>query len=99
MLFTIYIRDGEIQGVAYDKNGVRYCTHDIRTTLGDKNEYTLVYSNKSICDGGAYDWEVLCKEWEHKVVNINITPEPLAESKEYCAYDFIIIRFDVAAYK
>ena len=98
MLFTIFIKDGEITGVAYDKNGVRYCTHDIRPTFGRKNEYTLVYSNKCICDGGSHDWEVLCKEWEHKAVIVNITPEPLEPTIEWSAYDFIIIRFDLTAH-
>jgi len=96
MLFTIYINNGEITGVAYDKDGIRYCTHDIRPTFGKKNEYNVISSNKSICDGGTYDWEVLCKEWEHKAVIVNITPEKQEPTTEYSPYDTHIIKFDIS---
>ena len=99
MEFTIYISKSEIQGVAYEKDGVRYCTHDIRPTLGEKNEYTIISSSKSICTGTyVNDWEVCCKEWGHKAVIVNITPEQQELITEYSPYDTYIIKFDIGLY-
>ena len=78
MKFTLYITScgakapkKEIIGIAFDIDGVRHCSHDVKST-NKSNEYVVITSNTTKCDGGPTDWEVLCKEWCDETLELEL---------------------------
>ena len=73
MLLTIYHKDKTIEGVAFEIDGIRHCTHDItKEKFGSPIGYCFVTSVGTLCNGTHNDWEVLCKEWKMNVTELDL---------------------------
>ncbi len=96
MKFTLYIKDKEIKGIAFDYKNTRHCTGDIRTLVYNQ-EITVVTSKLTDCSNKSiFNLEDILKECVvecggYEVKEIDIEPQDIYET-DISGYTYFILK-------